>query len=557
MARDVFTFIVGGKAGEGVKKAGSTAAALFASLGRRVFEMDDYPSLIRGGHNFCAVSTATRELSSHYMKADLIVALDERSYRIHRPNVADGGVMVFNSDAVEGGEGLGVPMSAEAAAYPDASRRVGVASIAVLCAATGVSKADMADLIEREYKHDLENNTAYANTIYDAAASELESRFTLAKGDAELPIFTGNQAIALGAAAAGLDMYIGYPMTPASTILHYLAAKSSDLGITVVHPESEIAVANMAVGAAAAGARVMVGTSGGGFALMEEAYSFAGMAEAPVLFVMSSRPGPSTGVPTYTEQADLRFALGQGHGEFPRIVAVPGTVAEAFHLSAELLALVWEFQTPGMLLTEKHLSESSMTTRLDFDGAEWVVPLTQEKGEYKRYLDTEDGISPLAFPPSPESLKWSSYEHDERGITTEEGPAIVKMHDKRNRKGRSLESKLRGMNTVERYGDSGPLIFSYGSTTMSVLEALRVSGMKARVVQPIYLEPFPVWAFDDLKGERPVVVEQSSTGQFAQLMSEKTRMDPVEVVTRYDGRPFEPVELAERLEQATGGKAGS
>lgn len=555
MARDVFTFIVGGKAGEGVKKAGTTAANMFAASGRHVFQMDDYPSLISGGHNFCAVSTSIRPVDSHYLAADLVVALDARSYELHRSHVADGGTMVFNSDAVADGEGVGVAMSGEAAKYPDAGRRVGVAAVASLAAAMGLPEGELAPLIEREYRHDIENNVAFARAVYSSVAPSVGGRFELERGEGRRSMLTGNQAIALGGAAAGLDMYIGYPMTPASTVLHYLAAHASGLGITVVHPESEIAVANMAVGAAAAGARVMVGTSGGGFALMEEAFSLAGMAEAPFLCVLSSRPGPSTGVPTYTEQADLRFALGQGHGEFPRLVASPGSVEEAFRLSAEMLGLVWSHQAQGLLLTEKHLSESRTTVEIDASEAAWAEPVTHEGEGYRRYLDAESGVSPLLFPPSRESIKWSSYEHDEDGITTEDGPAIAAMHDKRNRKGAALTEALRGRTTVNHYGASGPLIFTYGSTTLSVLEALRAGGITARVVQPVYLEPFPVWELSQYADERPLVVEQSSTGQFASLIAEKARIDASGVITRYDGRPFEPTELAEQIGSAVGARA--
>ncbi len=550
MARDVFTFIVGGKAGEGVKKAGSTAADMLAGMGRHVFQMDDYPSLIRGGHNFTVVSSSIRPLTSHYMKADLVVALDARSYEAHRSHVADGGVMLFNSDAVEDGDGVGIPMTSLAAAYPDAARRVGVSGPAALCAMIGWSKGELAAMIEREYRHDLEDNITFAAAVYEAVTAALGEPRPLDTGDDVRAMLTGNQAIALGAAAAGLDLYIGYPMTPASTVLHYLAAHAEDLGVAVVHPESEIAVANMAVGAAAAGARTMVGTSGGGFALMEEAFSFAGMAEAPFLSIMSSRPGPSTGVPTYTEQADLRFVLGQGHGEFPRLIASPATVEEAFTLAAELLDLVWEYQTPGILLTEKHLSESRMTVDIDAGAAAWVDPQLHKGEGYARYRHTEDGVSPMLFPPSRESIKWTSYEHDEAGITTEEADAIARMHDKRNRKGDALAERLRGLTTVRRYGDAGPLVLTYGSTTMSVLEALAAGGIEARVVQPVYLEPFPVWELEDLKGESPIVVEQSSTGQFATLIAEKARLDASRVITRYDGRPFEPEELAQELAEA-------
>lgn len=212
--------------------------------------------------------------------------------------------------------------------------------------------------------------------------------------------------------------------------------------------------------------------------------------------------------------------------------------------------LVWRFQTPAILLTEKHLSESRMTVDIDVEGVAWAEHVEHEGGDYRRYLDTEDGVSPLLFPPSSELIKWTSYEHDELGITTEDGPVIAMMHDKRERKARALTEHLRGVRTVNRFGEGDPLIFTYGSTTMSVLEALRVGGIDATVVQPVYLEPFPVWEFEAYAERRPIVVEQSVSGQFATLIRDKTHLEPSSVIRRYDGRAFDPVELAEDLKKA-------
>jgi 2-oxoglutarate ferredoxin oxidoreductase subunit alpha len=540
----VFTYIVGGVAGAGVKKAGSAASNLFSSMGRHVFQMDDYPSLIRGGHNFVAVSSAVRRVTSHYMKANLVVALDARSYETHRDHTCEGGIIVYNSDEVSSGNGVGVAMTQEAAKHPDSALRIGVSGPAALAAAVGLSRDELREFIGREYKRDLEHNLALAGSIYDSVAERVGGKLAIARGDRARPMLTGNQAIALGSCAAGLDVYLAYPMTPATTVLHFLAAHGDALGVTVMHPESELAAANIAIGAAAAGARAAVGTSGGGFALMEEAFSLAGMAEVPVLFIMSSRPGPSTGVPTYTEQADLLFTLNQGHGDFARIVASPGSVEEAFALAAEMMALVWRFQVPGVLLTEKHLSESRVTVEIDPSAAAWAEPVMHEGGDYRRYRVTGDGVSPLLFPPSPELINWSSYEHDELGITTEEAGPIALMHDKRDRKLPAIVEHLKGMRTVNRYGSGEPVIFTYGSTTLSVLEALAAAGIDATVVQPVYLAPFPIWELSEFAGSTPIVVEQSSTAQFATLLSEKLRLDPAHVIRRYDGRPFEPLELA-------------
>ncbi|MFH1502819.1 MAG: 2-oxoacid:acceptor oxidoreductase subunit alpha [Candidatus Eisenbacteria bacterium] len=554
---DVFTFLVGGRAGAGVKKAGSVASNLFSSMGRYVFQMDDYQSLIRGGHNFVVTSTSTRPVLSHYMKADVVVALDARSLETHRSHVREGGFLVYNSEdagdgpqAPDGVTAVGVPITTESSKHPNPELRSALTGPAALAALIGLSADDLGQLIEREYRRDLEINTAFARSVYDAVATTAGAAFKVEAGDGTRPLITGNEAISLGAVAAGLDLYFAYPMTPSSTILHFLAGHEKELGVTVMHPESEIAAANIAIGAASMGARAMVGTSGGGFALMEEAISLAGMAEVPLLSVLSSRPGPSTGVPTYTEQADLRFALAQGHGDFARVVASPGSVGEAFRLAAEMLALVWDLQIQGILLTEKHLSESRVSADIDAGAAAWAEPRMHPGGDYKRYAGTDDGVSPMLFPPSDELIKWTSYEHDELGITTEDGTAIAAMHDKRGRKIQTLIDRLKGMTTVNRHGDKGPVVFAYGSTTLSVLEALRVGGIEARVVQPVYLEPFPDWELEEFRGAGAVVVEQSSTGQFTSLLRDKLALDDPAAIKRYDGRPFEPEELAEELARA-------
>ena len=563
MNSEVFTLIAGGRAGEGIRKAGTAAANLFARMGRQAFQMDDYPSLIRGGHNFSVVSTATRPILSHYLKANLVVAFDQRSVDAHKDHLAEGGVMVYNSDSVKQGNGVGLALTTEAKKYANPGLIVGVSSAAALAAAIGMDKEGLVEFIKAEYGKGVEDNIRFGSWVYDAVLPKLEGRFPLERGDRKRALLTGNEAIALGAAAAGLDLLFAYPMTPASSILHFLAGHADELGLVAVHPENEIGVANMAIGAAFAGARTMIASSGGGFALMQEAFSLAGMTEAPLLCVLSSRPGPSTGVPTYTSQGDLRFALNQGHGEFPRIVASPGSVEEAFALAAELLELTWSFQTPAILLTEKHLSESRVTVEIDPKQARWAEreepegvasePGKEGKGlkmDYKRYLDTTAGVSPLRFPPAQHLIKWNSYEHDELGITTEDPAKIVRMQDKRRRKGTSLVEHINSRPAVNVYGDKGKVIMTYGSTTMSVLEALRCGGIEATVVQPVYLEPLPSRELRKYADSDVTVVEQSSTGLFAELLRDKAGVTAGRVISRYDGRPFDPQELAEQLEEA-------
>ncbi|MFX1321047.1 MAG: 2-oxoacid:acceptor oxidoreductase subunit alpha [Promethearchaeota archaeon] len=549
MEKNIFTFIIGGKAGEGVKKAGSVAAHIFSSLGRRVFQMDDYMSLIRGGHNFSVVSTSQKWISSHYMKADLIVNFDKRSCETHINDIDEGGIVIFNSDEQEDAKGIGIPLSSIAKKYPLKSLMYGVGAVAVLASVIGIKKEEMNQIIKTEYPSGIKDNISFASEIYDIINPKLGNKFPLERGDYKRPIITGNEAISLGAIAGGLDTYYGYPMTPASSILHFLADQAENFGLAVVHAESEIAVINMAIGSAFTGAKSMVGTSGGGFSLMTEGFSLAGMTETPLLVILSQRPGPATGVPTYTEQADLNFALSAGHGDFLRIVASPGTIEEAYYLTAEMLDLVWKFQTPGILLTEKHLSESSITVDLEIEKAKWAEPRRFQDGEYKRYLDTEDGISPMLFPPLKEVIKWNSYEHDEFGITTENANMIEKMHDKRKKKIIVIQDYLKNLNTVNIYGNGEPIIFTYGSTTMSVLEALKYGNIEATVVQPIYLRPLPIWNLKDYTDKENIVVEMSSTGQFATLLREKVGISPKAELKQYNGRPFDPIDLSNKIKE--------
>jgi 2-oxoglutarate ferredoxin oxidoreductase subunit alpha len=548
MTEDVFTYLIGGKAGQGTKKAGIVAANFFTALNRNVFQMNDYPSLIRGGHNFSIVSTATRKIFSHYMKADLAVLLDQRSYTIHQSHLAENGVLIYDSTTVKQGQGIGVPISALAKKYADPDLIVGVAGIAALVAAVGADRTKLNGIIQNEYHRNVEDNLKFAYEIYDYVNEIIPRQFVLREGTETYPILTGAEAIGLGACTAGLDLYFAYPMTPSTPILHFLASQGKKLGVITVQPENEIAVANMAIGAAFTGARSMVGTSGGGFCLMQEAFSLAGMVEAPVVFFLGQRPGPSTGVPTYTEQGELLFSLYPGQGEFPRIAASPGSIEEAFYLSGELLDLAWRFQTPAILLSEKHLTESSMNVDLTLEKIHEVEPDLHRKGSYQRYRQTDTGVSPLLFPPSETMIKWNSYEHDEQGYTTEEAEVIARMKMKRRTKQESLIRYLQEkIQTVNEFGTGDPCVFTFGSTTMSVREAVIYADLSCTVVQPIYLQPFPSWNLRKYVGRKVVVVEQNSTGQLEQLLREKIGITPVSSIRQFDGRSFNPVDLAEQL----------
>ncbi len=551
MVKDVFTFLVGGKAGEGVKKAGGVAAQLFANNGLHIFQYDDYMSVIKGGHNFSIVSASQRWIGSQYLNADLVINFDKRSYDMHKNHSKEGAIVVYNSDEKGDMEGIGVPLSSLAKKYPKPSLMYGVGAIAILTVSLGFSKLILNSLIKSEYSAGIENNIEYANAIYDQVIHSIGNQLKIDILPTKRPIVFGNQAIGLGAIAAGLDMYYAYPMTPSSSLLHYLASVAKVFNLAVIHPESEVAVINIGVGSAITGAKTMVGTSGGGFALMVEGFSLAGMVEAPLLCVLATRPGPATGVPTYTEQGELLFAINAGHGDFLRIVASPGSVEEAFYLTSELLDLTWKFQTPAILLTDKQLAEGSMTVEIDPLKATWADPLMHKEGSYKRYLHTENGVSPMLFPPTKEVIKWNSHEHDENGITTEVPELVARMHDKRVKKIDAFKKHMRKIKTVNVVkGKNSYNIITYGSVTMSVLEALKYGNLDPTLVQVIYLNPLPVWELEPFKNQQNIVVEQCATEQFATLLKERATVPIKKVINKYDGRPFDPIELAEKIREA-------
>jgi 2-oxoglutarate ferredoxin oxidoreductase subunit alpha len=550
MKKDVFTYIISGQAGQGIKKAGTVATNLFSNMKRHVFHMIDYPSLIRGGHNFSVISSSTTPIHSHYMKADLIVALDQRSYNRHKKHIHKNGIIVLNSDQ-ESTSDITIDISSEAKKYKHKDLIKGVSGIAVLSAYMDIDKKQLDTIIKNEYGKDNTDNKKFAHAIYDQAYKKMKNKVQLKHGENKKKALSGNEMIGLGATAAGLDVYFAYPMTPSTSVLHFFANNRDKLHVICVQPESEIAVANMAIGATFTGAHAMVGTSGGGFCLMQEAFSLAGMLESPVLFYLSQRPGPSTGVPTYTEQGELLHALHPGQGEFPRIVASPGSIEESFYLTGELLDIIWRFQTPGILLSEKHLAESSMSVDINLNKVKWAKPKISRSKTYNRYKNTKTGVSPLCFPPSDQTINWNSYEHTETGETTEEADIITKMHVKRLTKLHYLIDYLKNnIKTVNVFGNGSLHVFTFGSTTMSVLEAIESANLNnVTVVQPIYLQPFPDWELKKFKDKKSIVIEQNSSGQLKQLLKDKIGIEPTLSIRQFNGRPLDPIELGKKLKK--------
>ena len=545
-----FSVLIGGRAGEGINKASAILNHLMAKLGRYVYMYYDYPSLIRGGHNFAVVRSADHIVWTHRDRVDVILALDQKTVDQHLAELVPGGVVVYDTYAVKKADGVGVDLDriVKEEKAPAITRNSGL--IGAFCRVAGIPW----EVVEEVFREEVPPAFVDVNLrVVRRAWDAVEERVRIERGEmAPLPVLTGNEAIALGLVKGGLDAYIAYPMTPTSNILHFLAEFAEHTALTVVHPESEISVILMALGAASAGKRTAVGTSGGGFCLMTESLSLAGQAELPVAIVLGQRPGPSTGLPTYSCQTELLFARHAGQGEFPRLIVAPADANEAYVWAARVLDLAWRFQLPGFLLVDKTLCEGGYSC--SFDPAAELVPPPGRAGDvpldpYLRYRVTESGVSPMLPVGTPGAVvKVNSYEHDEAGITIEDGATTVAMQEKRMRKGAALAAALAEYETVAVYGgaDARVGVVSWGSTAGAVREA--AADLPVRVVQPVVLEPFPVEAFrravDGL--DRVVVVEENMTGQLEQLM--RLHGFPAGArVHRYDGRPFTVEEMAARL----------
>ncbi len=548
------TITIGGKAGDGIKASGKIIANILNEMGYYIFLLDDYPSLIRGGHNFNKISFDKKPILSHYNKSDVLVAFDKLTIDKHKNELKRGGIVVYDSDTfkAKGKNFIGIPSQSIVDEAGGMKVMKNTALIGALSYVMGIDISFVKKMLKKIYPSNYEQNMKIAEKGYNIAKGKAKQLFKLKKVGASKKLVTGNVAIAEGAVKSGLDIYIAYPMTPATSILHYLAKNSRKFDVKVVQPENEISVINMALGASYAGAKSMVGTSGGGFALMNEAISLAGMSETPIVIVEVQRPGPSTGVPTYTSQADLNFVLNAGHGEFPKVVIAPGTNEQAFYNSGEALYLAWKYHVPVIILSDKHLGESLKTFEVDTKKIRKAnYKFSKGGANYRRYKITKNGISPIALPGSIDTVvKLSSYEHDEFGITTENPEQIKAMQDKRSRIMESIRQEVKNMETIKIYGKGKNVIVTWGSSVGAVVEAAK-NLENTKVLQVIYMNPFP--SKDVAKylksAEKIACVEANSTGQLANLIKMNTCIGVDKKILKYDSREFEPIELLKQLKR--------
>ncbi|MFC1944279.1 2-oxoacid:acceptor oxidoreductase subunit alpha [Chloroflexota bacterium] len=562
--------MVGGEAGQGVQSVGAIMAKAFSRGGYHVFADQEYESRVRGGHNTFRVRVSDTEVGAICETVDILLALNSECKEVHRGEVRDGGVVVFDEEKAKDvkmdGLLFGVPL--ERLAREKAGNKLMANSVA-LGAAMGLVAYDfdMLSGILREHFGEGEageGNIAAAAEGYRYAATrskEEPKQSTPPLGGPRRMLVNGNEGIALGAVAAGCTFLAAYPMTPATPIMEYLAGKSAELGLVVVQPEDEVSAINMIVGAAYSGARAMTVTSGGGFCLMVEGLSLAGMTETPVVAVLAQRPGPAIGLPTRTEQGELLFALHAGHGEFPRAVLAPASVEDAFWLTVKAFNLAERYQVPVLILTDHHLASSYATvekfdlSRVKIDRGQLLSEEEVDKpNEYKRYLITESGVSPRALPLQGKALvATDSDEHDENGHIIEDAETRSLMMLKRLRKLDGLAAEIGGPIVHKSRGAELTLV-GWGSTYGAIKEAvalLEKEGVEADMLHLNGLWPFPseaVSAALDGVG-KSVVVENNATGQLARLIRAETGIRVGGSILKFDGRPFSPEYIVRELKK--------
>lgn len=570
--KDDFSIKVGGEAGQGINTIGSILSRSFADHGLRLFAHQDYYSRVRGGHNFYQVRVAPEPVYSYSNETDILVALDQASLDLHTGELNKNGVIVYDQNEIEpqssNEQYFALPM-AELGEKHGGKKVMGntVAAGAVWHIMGGtpdILENTLRKLFREKGNEIAESNIKAARAGASYAAENFSGRCdcSLEKPDNKVQmVLTGNESLALGALAGGCRFISSYPMTPVSEAIQYIARQAKRLPLAFEQAEDEISAITMSIGAAYAGIRSMVATSGSGFSLMVEGLSLAGMTETPIVILLGQRPGPATGMATRTEQGELLFALHAGNGEFPRAILAPHTVEDAFWAAVHAFNLSEKYQIPVFILSDQHLADSYLTVEpydLSIVNNERGNILSSEKlnemPEYKRYQVNESGISPRAFPgQSKHCVISTGNEHAESGYSTEDPAIRRQMAEKRIRKFRSLAKDI--MPPVQ-YGPDNPetLLLTWGSSYGACHEAVELAnqhGEKMAVACLKQLWPFPKEKLLELinRANRLVTVEMNATGQLGRLLRVETGMQPDHAVLKYDGRPMNASYVLEQLEK--------
>lgn len=578
--RQSFAVGIGGAAGQGVATPGDIFAKIFSRRGLHLNAYNAYQSIIRGGHTFLTVRTGPDPITNMGDRLDLLIPLNQDTMDRHLGLLGPGAACLYNADSIHPGtpsEGVQlcpIPVSklADITKNKVAQNTLAMgAALNMMGVGFPALENALAEQFRKKEQAVIDENVSVARAGYDYATANFKPfAWPLPMTENRYAVLSGNAAMAMGGAAAGVKFYCAYPMSPSTGVLHWMAEHARKAGIMVRQVEDEIGVINMAIGAAQAGVRSMCATSGGGFALMSEGLGLSAQAEIPVVVIDCQRAGPSTGVPTKTEQGDLWQMLGAAFGDYPRVIAAPLDIGDCFKLIPEIFNLADRFQCPAIVLCDLLLSEGRLSVDpkdLDFqphiDRGELITSNgidTHE--EYKRYLITESGVSPRVIPGVPGYTHVvSSDEHDENGVLiSDEYTNATKrraMMEKRMRKMAGIE---RAVPAPELIGprDADVTLIGWGSTYGVIEEAcelLHDQGISANQLQIRWLVPLHGDAIVEiLKGSRhTIIVENNYSGQFARYLRSETSFVPDGHIRKYDGEPFMPHHIVEAVKEQLAG----
>lgn len=575
------TWKIGGEAGFGIMSTGEMFARVCMRAGMHVFSYPEYPSIVRGGHNTVQVTVSAEPTAAHRTSVALLVALNYETLDLHMAEMVPRGIILYDASdrtfsafdpttaARSDVQLIGLPFAELTKAGGGPLLMRNTAALGASCSLLGIPTDHLADVVQMMFGKKsagvvtLNTNVLMAgyNAVTEAQRKSFSWKIVPTQHGRKMALMTGNDALALGAMQAGCQLFSAYPMTPASSILHFLAEHGPKNGMVVRHAEDEIAAVHNAIGAAYTGVRAMTATSGGGFSLMTEAVGMAAMTEVGIVIVNAQRGGPSTGLPTWTEQADLRQVLHASQGDFGRIVLAPSSHEECFTLIQRAFNLADRYQTPVVVLTDKYLAEGLRNVPV---GALQPVPIDRgkvwppaeggTKVSYRRYpLNAPDGIAPRSLPGTPDGLFLAnSDEHDEYGLSNEDIANRVGQMDRRARKFQTLQQHLIAPRLIGT--PNAPLtVVTWGSSAGPVEAALSIlqntHGKEANAIVVTMIAPLPADAllFAIRKSKRVVIAEGNQGGQLAGWIRQQTGITFHLAINRYDGRPFDPAELARQF----------
>jgi len=582
MSTDQFdlSIAIGGAAGQGIATPGGILAQIITRRGLHLNAYNAYQSIVRGGHIFLTIRISDRKIETHGDRLDMLVCLNQDTMDRHLGLIGPGGHVIFSGDKIKAGDPKpGVQLCPlPVAEISNKSRNKVIQNTIALGVITyllGLDCKVLETALTARFKSKgesvVDENVNTARTSYKYAEENFDAYAQpIPQGSKPLALWTGNDALAIGGAAAGVKFYAAYPMSPSTGVLHWMAQHARDLGILVRQAEDEIAVANMVIGAAHVGCRAMCATSGGGFALMTEAIGAAAMMEIPVVYINVQRAGPSTGVPTKTEQGDLWQALGASQGDFERIIVAPQDALDAFSTIPELFNYCDRYQCPGIVISDLLISEGTFSVDPDdinlqphIDHGE-IITSAEGEEEYLRYKDTESGVSPRALPGLEGHVHVAATdEHDQDGVLiSDEFTNPIKrrkMVEKRARKLKNIAKEI-SPPKLEGSANAEVTLIGWGSTYGVIKEAveqLADKGVTANHLPIKWIVPFHVEAVTEIlsNAKRTIIVENNYSGQFYRYLRSETGLNVDGHIRKYDGEPFAPHHIVDAVQEQLAGNA--